>query len=133
VPFAYDPAAPEPTKWLAFLQELWPDDPESIAVLQEFFGYVLSGRTDLHKILLTIGPTRSGKGTIARILERLLGKPNVAAPTLASLGTNFGLAPLLGKPPAVVSDARLAGPNVHQVVERLLSISGEDLLKIDRK
>jgi putative DNA primase/helicase len=133
VPFAYNVAAPEPRRWLAFLDELWPDDPDSIAALQEWFGYVLSGRTDLHKILLQVGPTRSGKGTIGRILERLLGKANVAAPTLASLGTNFGLSPLLGKPLAVVSDARLAGPNVHQVVERLLSVSGEDLITVDRK
>ena len=43
------------------------------------------------------------------------------------------MSPLLGKPLAVVSDARLAGGNVHQVVERLLSISGEDLLTVDRK
>jgi D5 N terminal like len=122
VPFAYDATAPQPTRWLAFLDQLWPDDPEPIAALQEFFGYVLSGRTDLHKILLLIGPTRSGKGTIARVLSALLGKGNVAGPTLASLGTNFGLSPLLGKPLAVVSDARLAGGNVHQVVERLLSL-----------
>ena len=133
VPFAYDPAAPEPVKWLEFLHQLWTDDAEAIAALQEFFGYVLSGRTDLHKIMLQVGPTRSGKGTIARVLAALLGKGNVAGPTLASLGTNFGLSPLLGKPLAVVSDARLAGSNVHQVVERLLSISGEDLLTIDRK
>jgi putative DNA primase/helicase len=133
VPFAYEAAAPEPTMWLEFLDQLWPDDPESIGALQEFFGYVLSGRTDLHKILLLIGPTRSGKGTIARILGALLGKGNVAGPTLASLGTNFGLSPLLGKPLAVISDARLAGTNVHQVVERLLSVSGEDLLTVDRK
>jgi putative DNA primase/helicase len=131
VPFEYEPTAPEPVRWLQFLNQLWPDDPESIAALQEFFGYVLSGRTDLHKILLLIGPTRSGKGTIARVLAALLGKGNVAGPTLASLGTNFGLSPLLGKPLAVVSDARLAGGNVHQVVERLLSISGEDLLTVD--
>lgn len=133
VPFEYEPTAPEPVRWLQFLNQLWPDDPESIAALQEFFGYVLSGRTDLHKIMLLIGPTRSGKGTIARLLAALLGKGNVAGPTLASLETNFGLSPLLGKPLAVVSDARLAGGNVHQVVERLLSISGEDLLTVDRK
>ena len=60
-------------------------------------------------------------------------KGNVAGPTLASLGANFGLSPLIGRPLAVVSDARLAGANVHQIVERLLSISGEDLLTIDRK
>jgi phage/plasmid-associated DNA primase len=83
--------------------------------------------------MLLIGPTRSGKGTIARVLTALLGKGNVAGPTLASLGTNFGLSPLIGRPLAVVSDARLAGANFHQIVERLLSLSGEDLLTIDRK
>lgn len=126
VPFNYDPDAPPPTRWLKFLHQIWPEDEESIAALQEFFGYLLSGRTDLHKIMLLIGPTRSGKGTIARVLAALLGMGNVAGPTLASLGTNFGLSPLLGKPLAVVSDARLAGGKVHvgcrqicQVLDRL--------------
>jgi putative DNA primase/helicase len=133
VPFNYDPAAPPPTEWLAFLNALWPNDPDSIKVLQEWFGYVLSGRTDLHKIALMIGPPRSGRGTIARILEAMIGKGNAAASTLASLGTNFGLAPLIGKPLAVVGDVRLGSSNLHQALERLLSISGEDLITIDRK
>jgi len=133
VPFNYDPAAPPPVQWLAFLNALWPDDPDTIKILQEWFGYVLSGRTDLHKIALMIGPPRSGRGTIARILEAMIGKGNAAASTLASLGTNFGLAPLIGKPLAVVGDVRLGTSNLHQALERLLSISGEDLLTIDRK
>jgi putative DNA primase/helicase len=112
VPFDYQPDAPTPARWLEFLAQLWPDDPDSITVLQEFFGYVLSGRTDLHKIMFMVGPARSGKGTIARVLAAMIGKGNVAGPTLASLGTNFGLAPLLGKPLAVVSDARLSGANL---------------------
>jgi putative DNA primase/helicase len=133
VPFDYDPGAREPKRWLAFLAELWPGDDDAVAAVQEFFGYVLSGRTDLHKILLLVGPIRSGKGTIARVLTALVGAGNVAGPTLASLGTNFGLSPLLGKPLAVVSDARLSGADTRQVVERLLSISGEDRLTVDRK
>lgn len=133
VPFDYDPDAPTPARWLKFLEELWPDDPDSVSALQEFFGYVLSGRTDLHKILLIVGPPRGGKGTIARILTALVGKGSMAGPTLASLNTNFGLAPLLGKPLAIISDARLSGKDSHQVVERLLTISGEDTLTIDRK
>jgi putative DNA primase/helicase len=132
VPFAYDPAAPKPEKWLEFLDDIWQDDPEAITALQEWFGYILSGRTDLHKIMMLIGPTRSGKGTIARVLTALLGDGNTAGPTLASLGTNFGLQPLLGKPLALVSDARLGG-NESEVVERLLSVSGEDALTVDRK
>jgi putative DNA primase/helicase len=133
VPFPYDPHALPPLRWLVFLEELWPDDPDAIAALQEWFGYCISGRTDLHKILLLIGPTRAGKGVIARVLSALLGKGNVTGPTLASLGTNFGLQDLIGKPLATISDARLGGANTHQVVERLLSISGEDMLTIDRK
>ncbi|MFZ1212251.1 MAG: hypothetical protein WAO13_02510, partial [Pseudolabrys sp.] len=54
-------------QWLAFLSELWPQEPEAINVLGEWFGYVVSGRLDLHKILLMIGPTRGGKGLIASV------------------------------------------------------------------
>ncbi|MEV8396189.1 phage/plasmid primase, P4 family [Streptomyces sp. NPDC057596] len=132
VPFDYDPEATCPT-WLAFLRKAWPDDTQSIRAVQEWFGYVLSGRTDQQKIMLVVGPTRSGKGTIARVLGMLVGKGNVAGPTLAGLATNFGLSPLLGKPLAVISDARLAGRDGHQVVERLLTISGEDTIDVDRK
>jgi putative DNA primase/helicase len=134
VPFEYDPAAPEPSAWLTFLAELWPVDPASIAALQEFMGYVVSGRLDLHKILLIVGPTRGGKGTIARILGKLVGRENVCGPTLSSLSYDFGLAPLLGKSLAVISDARLdAQRDASVVVERLLAISGEDTITVNRK
>lgn len=132
VPFDYKPEAEEPARWLQFLNEVWPGDPDAITALQEWFGYVLSGRTDLQKMLMLIGPSRSGKSTIARVLKELVG--DVAGPTLASLGTDFGLASLLGKPLAVISDARLGrGQHVQVVIERLLSISGEDILDINRK
>ncbi|MFE0175181.1 phage/plasmid primase, P4 family [Streptomyces sp. NPDC059002] len=133
VPFDYAAKAPAPARWLDFLRQLWPEDPDQIDVLQEFFGYVLSGRTDMHKILLIVGPPRSGKGTIARTLGALVGQGNMAGPTLASLATNFGLSPLLGKPLAIISDARLGGRDGHQVVERLLTVSGEDTIDVDRK
>jgi putative DNA primase/helicase len=64
----------------------------------------------------------------------MLGLANCCAPTLAALGTNFGLWPLIGKRLAVIGDARLSGRTDQAVVtERLLSISGEDALTIDRK
>jgi putative DNA primase/helicase len=132
VPFDYLPDAPPPKRWLEFLESLW-DDEESIEALAEFFGYVLSGDTSLHRILLLVGPTRAGKGVIARVLAALVGTKNVSGPTLASLATNFGLAPLVGKSLAVISDARLAGPGTHLVVERLLTVSGEDTVTVDRK
>jgi putative DNA primase/helicase len=123
-----------PTAWLEFLTQLWPGDQESIDTLQDFMGYLLTPDTRHHKILTLVGPKRSGKGTIARINRKLVGHDNVVGPTLTSLGTNFGLQPLLGKSVAIISDARLGGrTDVAAVVERLLSISGEDAQTIDRK
>jgi putative DNA primase/helicase len=60
---------------------------------------------------------------------------NVAGPTLASLATNFGLATLVGKQLAVVSDARLSSGryDLDIIIERLLAITGEDWVSIDRK
>src|SRR6516165_5039834 len=109
VPFDYDKNAPEPKRWYDFLDALWPGEPTAIDMLGEWFGYVISGRLDLHKIFVMVGPTRGGKGVIARILTALIGKQNVAGPTLSSLGTEFGLAPLLGKSLAIISDARSGG------------------------
>ena len=126
--------APSPLAWLHFLDELWGDDQGSIELLQEWFGYCLVTDTSQQKIMLLIGPPRSGKGTIARVQREVVGRLNVAGPTLASLATNFGLWPLVGKSVAIVSDARLGGrTDAAVVVERLLSISGEDTLTIDRK
>ena len=91
------------------------------------FGYILAGETEQQKLFLLVGPKRSGKGTIGRVLTGLLGAHNTAAPTLSGLTTNFGLSPLIGKPLAIISDARLSSrPDSMIAVERLLSISGED-------
>ncbi len=134
LPFDYDPQADDPVAWERFLEELWGNDIQAYRALQQWFGYCVCGDTRKHKIMLIVGPPRSGKGTIGRILTALLGSVNVAGPSLSSLALNFGLQPLLGKPLAIISDARLSGrADQAAVIERLLSISGEDLVPVDRK
>jgi putative DNA primase/helicase len=113
---------------------LWGDDLEAIDTLAEVFGYLLTTDTRQQKVFTLVGPKRSGKGTIGRVMTGLLGRHNVAAPTLAGMATNFGLSPLIGRPLAIISDARLSTRADTQVVtERLLSISGEDTITLDRK
>lgn len=132
--YPYDVAAPEPRRWLAFLDQLWPDDPDSIATLQDWFGYLLTPDTSQQKILMLIGPPRCGKGTINRVLQAVIGLGNVASPKLSSLANQFGLQSLIGKTLAVFADARLSGRvDGQQIVENLLSVSGEDAQTIDRK
>jgi P4 family phage/plasmid primase-like protien len=131
--FDLDPEAPEPKEWHRFLGQLFGDDTESIELLQDWFGYSLMADTSQQQMLLVIGPTRSGKGTIARVLGQLVGKGNICGPMTSSLAGTFGLQPLIGKSLAIVSDARFVGQSIATVVERLLAISGEDEVTIDRK
>lgn len=133
VPFDYDPRAPQPRRWLAFLASLWPDDQESIDALQEVMGYVISGRRNLQKIILLVGPKRSGKGTIAAILRALVGEAHTSGPTLAKFSETFGLADLIGKSLAIVPDARMPREGAGAIVENLLMISGQDSITINRK
>lgn len=133
IDFDHDPQAPEPTQWHSFLHQLFDGDLESLDLLQEWFGYCLVGDTRQQKMLLMVGPKRSGKGTVARVLRRLVGEVNACGPTTSSLASNFGLQPLLGKSLAIVSDARFHGENIITTVERLLCITGEDPITVDRK
>ena len=132
--FAFDARAPEPIQFLRFLDTLWPDEPEPIALLQEWFGYQLTPDTRYQKMLVIVGPPRSGKGTIIRILQRLLGAINVCSPTLSALGQQFGRQVFIGKTAAIFPDAKISGRmDTAAIVEALLSISGEDQQTIPRK
>jgi len=132
LPFVYDPQAQCPT-WLTFLNSVWKDDPESIEALQEMFGYILSGDTRQQKFFNIIGPRRSGKGTINKILVSLLGQHNTVAPQLEELCDTFGLQPWLGKLLASFTDARAPERNRSAVVSQLLRIVGGDTVTVNRK
>jgi putative DNA primase/helicase len=132
LPFDYDPAATAPA-WQAFMDQVLPDDGESQDFLAEWFGYVLSGRTDQQKMAALIGKKRSGKGTIARVLTALVGKENVSGLNLGLLGGTFGLEPFVGAALAVASDVRWHSRNIGDAVQVLLEVTGEDHVTVHRK
>jgi putative DNA primase/helicase len=132
--YDYEPDAPEPVLFKKFLNDLFKGDPDGEALLQEMFGYILSGNSSLQKILMIIGPKRSGKGTLGRVLVALVGAANTCSPRLESLGSRFGLQPLIGKKFAYMSDVRLEGLAKQQTIaENILRISGEDDVNVERK
>ncbi len=130
--FDYEPGNPKSERWFKFLEEVLPDDPKSAETLQEWFGYIISGRTDLQKMLMVVGPPRSGKGTIVRTLIALIGAESHAAVTDTALANDFGLAPLVDKTLAVFSDTRVTIRG-KKLVETLLSVTGEDTVPVNRK
>src|SRR6516162_1507830 len=129
--YEFDPLAKAP-QWEKFVTEILPDDKEAQNALQELMGYTATADTSQQKIAGLIGKKRSGKGTIAYVMGQLIGPENVATPLMDSLKDRFGLEDLIGKKLAVIPDARFEA-KAQGLVERLLAISGEDPIGIERK
>ena len=134
LPLKFDPEAKCP-RWVEFLNQVFDGDTDSIRALQMWCGYLLTQRTDLQKMLMVIGPPRSGKGTISRTIKTLLGGAQaVCNPTLASIANNFEMHSWHGKSLALINEARLpSSVDATVITERLLSIVGEDSQDIHRK
>lgn len=130
----YDENAKDCPLWRAFLEQLLGDKREEIAMLQEWFGYVLSGDKWAQKGLILVGPPRAGKGVIGHVLAKLLGDSMVASPALHAIGTRFGLENLIDKRMCLISDARLSNrQDIFAVIETLLRMIGGDNVSVDRK
>jgi putative DNA primase/helicase len=134
--FKYDPDAPEPVNFLAFLESIFAPDQvrEAIPLLQKMFGYLVSGDTSMQKIFMIIGETRSGKGTLSGVIKNLLGEPNYNSSTLSRLDSKFSMESMIGKSITVIPDAHVGKKADSQVVVEILkSISGEDTQSVERK
>jgi putative DNA primase/helicase len=134
LPFEYDPKATAP-RWIKFLDSVFPGNDAAKMLLQEWFGYVLSGDTSRQKIMFLKGVTGGGKGVVNRTLKKLAGAENYVPLTFSDFSTQFGMEPVIGKSLAVITDAEPGGKvNTRLVMERLKAASGgDDGVTIDRK
>jgi putative DNA primase/helicase len=112
-------------RWLSFLGETFPGEPEAVQLLQETFAYALLPDCRFERFFLFHGPAQTGKSTAAETLQALLGEGNVSALPLERFGERFALASLVGKLANVVFDAS----DVDKVAEGVLKalVSGEAL------
>lgn len=129
----YNPYAARPTRWIQFLNEVLPGDTDAHELLQMWFGYCLTEDTRMQKMLFMIGPKRCGKGTIISILQQIIGR-SFGSMNFHALQTDFGLWSALNKTVLVFPDARVGNKTDQaKIVSDLLSISGEDPMRVDRK
>lgn len=131
----FDPFAEEPFFWDCFLDEIFDGDQEQIDLLHEVLGAIITGQHKYQKVFQLFGPTRSGKGTIGRMLVELMGIAAVASPKIRQIASGgFGLQSLIGKSVAMVTDARLdRGTQTSALSEIMLTTSGGDIQTIQRK
>ncbi|MAT51067.1 MAG: hypothetical protein CMK32_07780 [Porticoccaceae bacterium] len=120
--------------WVDWLAEVFEDDSESIELLQEWMGYLISGKTHLQKMLFMGGAPRAGKGTIGQIMQKVVGYSRSCTPNLQSLAHPFGLEPLMHSRFAFFGDVRPNSiQNSAEIVQTLLGWVGGDNFNINRK
>ncbi len=86
VPHEFDATVGEPTRLLAFLDELF--HPDDIPTLQEYLGYCLMPNTKAQKALFIIGKGGEGKSRLTVLMKLVLGEGAVVS-SVGKIGDRF--------------------------------------------
>lgn len=133
IPISFDPTA-VCKRWEQFLVSAIGDDPAKILLLQEWFGYVLSGDRSLHKLMFLKGLPGAGKSTVHFVLEQLVGREQSVSPKLEDLDNDFALQPMYGKMLCIIPDCKTPKEFKSMAgLQNLLTITGDDSQSIRRK
>jgi len=133
LPVAFDDMAECP-RFSAAMEEWIPDDGGARAILEEFMGLCLIPDVSREKALFLVGEGANGKGRFVRVLENLLGKPNISGMPLMSLRAErtFPTAALLGKLVNICTETEVtSGAQLDEGWIKAL-ISG-DTVQVERK
>ncbi|MBU2551697.1 MAG: hypothetical protein KKB20_25015, partial [Proteobacteria bacterium] len=74
------------SRWDEFLDEIFPNEPAKLEVLQQFFGYCLMMDCRYEKALFLYGTGSNGKGTVVDVLRAMVGDQNAASLSMEDLG-----------------------------------------------
>jgi len=127
--YYFDPSARCP-RWEQFVAETFPGDPESVALLQEWFGYNLSNDNTLKSFCMLVGPPNTGKTVITNILTALIGEENTTHIPLADFRRDFKLVRIFGKKANICAEISTTGDRAEQMLK---SITGNDRIELEMK
>jgi P4 family phage/plasmid primase-like protien len=133
----FDPQAECPG-FEAFVASLFSDKPADdipafVRVVQEFAGAALAIKLmsrEERKALILVGPSRTGKTELSRIIRMLVGSP-VATPSVAEISERFGLASLYDAAAWIRDDAINEGDDLDP--QRFKTIVTGEPIDIERK
>lgn len=129
LPYQFDANADCPTikDWL---RRVLDDDDASIEFIRAWLAALLVGRPDLQKFLHLLGPGNSGKGTLIRLAQALVGAHNTMPTDLRNLEqSRFETASLYGKRLVAITDTSRYGGSV----DTLKALTGQDAIRLERK
>jgi putative DNA primase/helicase len=107
---------------------------DDITYINEMHGSAIANWSPEQKAHMLVGPPRSGKGTLVRLLSYLIGKGKASAPiTVTDMTETFGKSKLVGKAHIAVHEARGRPRDQDALLSFILSAIGGDELPIHRK
>jgi putative DNA primase/helicase len=129
LPWAYDATARCPF-FLSWLGQATDNEASAVNLVRAFFNACLIGRSDIQKFLFVKGEGGTGKGTILRLLEAMLGEVNCATTELKLLDdSRFEAANIVGKRLVSISDAeRYKGSMM-----KIKALTGQDNMRCEDK
>ena len=128
IPVKYDPDAKCP-----YIRNFFHDvvSREDVPILQEMFGYCLWKAYPIAKAFMLVGNGANGKSTLLNLLERLIGKQNIATPSLQELVNNkFSKVRLYGKLANIHAD--LSNSKLEQTGSFKM-LTGGDIIEGEQK
>lgn len=125
---AYDPDATA-DRTSQFLDDLTGADPDAIETLLAFIGTRIAEDGRYQKMLVLQGPSGSGKGTLDRLLSKVLGRRHAGYAMDDFKNNGFPMEPLIGKTLVTISDQR-AQLNLKKFTDLLLQIVGGDAMTL---
>jgi len=133
LPVNYNPGAECP-RWMKCLEEWGNNDPEWSMLLMRWMGYCLMNHRRHARWLLMYGKVRSGKGTIGKVLQKLLGQDGFMNTSLDDLSGDFGLDGLEHSRVLCVSEvSELDGREGERATRVLKNIIGQDPITVNVK
>ena len=129
LPYNYEPGATcEPAlDWLKWAVN---DDESVVQLIRACLKAIVMGRTDFQRYLELIGPGGTGKGTLIRLIQALLGRSNTVSTSLSRMASSrFETSRFMGKRLIFIPDADY-NPSAVDVLKQM---TGEDYIPWERK
>lgn len=127
--FNYDPGAEAP-RFVSYIESITDTQPNTRLFLQEYLGYILTGRTDRQTALYLMGASGAGKSVFANVCAEIVGAANVESAN-GDVG-KWAMGQWEGAKLITFADARsVADP--RKLGEVILQIVGNDKVTVERK
>ncbi|MEM9451696.1 MAG: phage/plasmid primase, P4 family, partial [Cyanobacteria bacterium P01_E01_bin.6] len=129
LPYEYQPDATcaPIIQWLKWAVN---NDESVVQLIRACLKAIVTGRTDFQRYLEVIGPGGTGKGTLIRLIQSLLGRFNTVSTSLSRIANSrFETSRFMGKKLVLIPDADY-NPSAVDVLKQL---TGEDYIPWERK